>query len=341
MTELHSHNPDIDIGDDRSANPAASSQSQESGLAIDQSLEHDRTESPISSTSLQEFRESGLAINQSQERGKTGLPISSTSLQDRRNEADAGHPRTLRVEQGLRDFTARFGMRNILFIDFRLRYDVCCHSDGYRCTKGSNGRCYIDIQRESEKFSPSIAPSPEQCACLNCVHEYLCTHVTEREMNGSIYSGSAIYALRPSWASPAKGREQEAHSWWPLKWMWENPSNPTWKWVKSSFRPDRNDYRCPEDHCRKKFTDFRGMLRHYQATHCTQPTRYPCTFFNCKYSGDNGFVRKDKLQSHLRKVHGAQTVPSNTPRRLLPAPANVVSPSTSGQSSDANMLENV
>lgn len=56
---------------------------------------------------------------------------------------------------------------------------------------------------------------------------------------------------------------------------------------------------------------------------CSNPKKFPCPALDCKYNGDNGFARKDKLTSHWKKVH--QTVASTSassskaPRAIQPA----------------------
>ena len=199
--------------------------------------------------------------------------------------------------------------------------------------------------RETERLSSTLDRRPDKCVCLICVHDFLSLRLLKtynrfREPSPSLsIDGAAIYAPCPSWARPQPGRTQEANNWKPLmmerRWSF---SDVKLSWVFSSFHLDTNYYKCPEDQCRSKYKDFKGMLRHYQAKHCAKPPRYPCNVFNCKYSADNGFLRKDKLKSHYQKVHAGQAVWSNTSRRLLPAPAKTVSPSTGHESSNANSV---
>ena len=63
-------------------------------------------------------------------------------------------------------------------------------------------------------------------------------------------------------------------------------------------------WRCVEDRCvydTKRWSDFK---RHYTSKHCLNPkTKFPCPEIDCKYGGNNGFTRKDKLKSHREKVH--------------------------------------
>ena len=72
---------------------------------------------------------------------------------------------------------------------------------------------------------------------------------------------------------------------------------------KNHFRHE-GQFRCKEDRCvygAKRWSDLR---RHYTGKHCLNPkTKFPCPEIGCKYSGNNGFTRKDKLKSHREKVH--------------------------------------
>ena len=75
------------------------------------------------------------------------------------------------------------------------------------------------------------------------------------------------------------------------------------KHEKNHFRHEAQ-FRCIEDRCvygAKRWSDFK---RHYTSKHCLNPkTKFPCPGIGCKYGGNNGFTRKDKLKSHREKVH--------------------------------------
>ena len=78
-------------------------------------------------------------------------------------------------------------------------------------------------------------------------------------------------------------------------------------------------YMCLEPGCRfgcKRFSDLR---RHYQAKHCIKPVQFTCPVVGCKYSGHNGFTRKDKLRSHYRLVHEGKPRPAEADQVLKPA----------------------
>ena len=72
---------------------------------------------------------------------------------------------------------------------------------------------------------------------------------------------------------------------------------------KNHFRHD-GQFRCIEVRCvygTKRWSDLR---RHYTGKHCLNPKqKFPCPEIGCKYSGNNGFKREDKLKSHRRTVH--------------------------------------
>ena len=60
-----------------------------------------------------------------------------------------------------------------------------------------------------------------------------------------------------------------------------------------------------------------GDLIRHSAIHCTLPKKFPCKELGCKYSGDNGFTRLDKLRSH-QKVHQGRAIPQQRPRAIKP-----------------------
>lgn len=76
------------------------------------------------------------------------------------------------------------------------------------------------------------------------------------------------------------------------------------KHEKDHFRHE-GQLRCIEDRCDYGAKRWPDLKRHYTSKHCLNPkTKFPCPEIGCKYGGDNGFTRKDKLKSHRDKVHG-------------------------------------
>lgn len=78
------------------------------------------------------------------------------------------------------------------------------------------------------------------------------------------------------------------------------------------------DYHCLEKGCQLKTKKFADLRRHYTVRHCTNAMKYPCPILGCKYGGDNGFTRKDKLQSHQRNVHQGKVVLGKAFRPIKP-----------------------
>jgi len=79
-----------------------------------------------------------------------------------------------------------------------------------------------------------------------------------------------------------------------------------------------HQYQCGEE-C--KFTTKRwpDLKRHTASKHCTRPERkFPCPVLWCKYSGSNGFARKDKLKSHIKAVHHGMTMPGKVNQAIKP-----------------------
>ena len=79
-------------------------------------------------------------------------------------------------------------------------------------------------------------------------------------------------------------------------------------------------YKCLEQDCRTVTVDFYELKRHYKK-HCTIPDKeqFPCPVLWCKYSGNNGFLRKDKLKSHYKNIHEGKPGPFKAGRVLKPA----------------------
>ena len=80
-------------------------------------------------------------------------------------------------------------------------------------------------------------------------------------------------------------------------------------------------YTCLELDCQVVTKQFGDLRRHYKAKHCTNPNKeqFPCPLVWCKYSGNNGFARKDKLKSHYRNIHEGKPGPAKAGRVLKPA----------------------
>lgn len=80
-------------------------------------------------------------------------------------------------------------------------------------------------------------------------------------------------------------------------------------------------FRCVEQVCLFTSKRWPDLVRHYTVKHCTSPTkfRYPCPVIWCKYSGNNGFARKDKLKSHYKNVHEGKPGPVKAGRVIKPA----------------------
>ena len=79
-------------------------------------------------------------------------------------------------------------------------------------------------------------------------------------------------------------------------------------------------YTCLEQDCQTVTGYFSELKRHYKK-HCTNPDKeqFPCPVPWCKYSGNNGFLRKDKLQSHYRNIHEGKPGPVKAGRVIKPA----------------------
>ena len=68
--------------------------------------------------------------------------------------------------------------------------------------------------------------------------------------------------------------------------------------------------KCAEDDCPVAVSSMTDLKRHYTNKHCTKVEKFSCPLVWCKYSGDNGFKRKDKLKSHYRNAHEGKRDPS-------------------------------
>ncbi|MCJ1270953.1 hypothetical protein MMC22_010852 [Lobaria immixta] len=67
-------------------------------------------------------------------------------------------------------------------------------------------------------------------------------------------------------------------------------------------------------------THFKQDNKYHCKNHCIRPVKFACDVLGCKYGGDNGFIRHDKLLSHKRNVHEGKAPPSQLMRRLQAKP---------------------
>ena len=79
----------------------------------------------------------------------------------------------------------------------------------------------------------------------------------------------------------------------------------------SHFRiPGEAKFKCAENDCPIAVSSMTDLKRHYTNKHCTKSEKFPCPLVWCKYSGDNGFKRKDKLKSHYKNAHEGKRDPN-------------------------------
>lgn len=78
------------------------------------------------------------------------------------------------------------------------------------------------------------------------------------------------------------------------------------------------EYHCLEEGCNTTTKKFADLKRHHSNKHCTNAPKFSCPVLGCKYGGDNGFTREDKLKSHHRNVHQGKAAPGKAFQPLKP-----------------------
>ena len=80
-------------------------------------------------------------------------------------------------------------------------------------------------------------------------------------------------------------------------------------------------YTCLEQDCHTITKHFGDLRRHYKTKHCisAEKEHYACPISWCKYSGNNGFARKDKLKSHYKNIHEGKPGLAKASRVIKPA----------------------
>ena len=78
-------------------------------------------------------------------------------------------------------------------------------------------------------------------------------------------------------------------------------------------RPKETKLRhCLVENCHFSSKHWGDLLRHTTSRHCNNPYRFVCPVVECKYHGEGkGFMRKDQLSSHFRRIHAGHSFPAS------------------------------
>ena len=158
--------------------------------------------------------------------------------------------------------------------------------------------CTIPSEQESPPSLASDPAGPEasesHCACISCLNIFW--------YGGQSRSGSEKFKCH-----------------FPSCLTSETSSNRLWKHETSHYGM-RGQYKCLEKDCQTVIQNFYELKRHYKK-HCTSPDKeiFSCPVLSCKYSGKNGFSRKDKLKSHYKNIHEGKPGPLKAGRVIKPA----------------------
>ena len=93
---------------------------------------------------------------------------------------------------------------------------------------------------------------------------------------------------------------------------------------ESHFREETRDqngkliFSCKDDRCQIRTKRKDDVKRHYATVHCKNPERFPCHVIGCRFGGENGFTRKDKLTSHMKSTHKSLPLPGKRLQTIKP-----------------------
>lgn len=147
----------------------------------------------------------------------------------------------------------------------------------------------------TKEFSPALDAS-KVCKCVGCLYEFTSPYWTpplSKFCNPTEWQCPIPSCRFTSPPGDYMGWDFYYHVIRHTKYIvGQNPS---------SVAPVR--YRCLEQHCHFNTKRQADLARHYRTKHCENPPKFSCQVLGCKYGGENGFARKDKLKSHYRNVH--------------------------------------
>lgn len=162
------------------------------------------------------------------------------------------------------------------------------------------------IQAPSVSFAPDLpngSSSQEDCTCISCLGIGI--------RKGLASSSGGSFGCR----FPGCPYRYNHHPFW-----YSYPTAPFYEHEKSHYG-QTGKYICLEQTCQVATKNFGDLKRHDKAKHCSNPTKeqFPCPVLECKYSGNNGFARKDKLKSHYKNIHEGKPGPVKAGRVIKPA----------------------
>lgn len=149
---------------------------------------------------------------------------------------------------------------------------------------------------------PSEALQTKPCACISCVDIGKFSNVMRQARFYSLYTEVILKEFQcryPGCSDKIYHTHFANHE-------------------RSHFRVGGH-YLCPEEHCKLTTKRWTDLKRHTASKHCTRSEKkFPCPVLWCKYSGSNGFARKDKLNSHIKAVHHGMTLPGKANQAIKP-----------------------
>ena len=149
--------------------------------------------------------------------------------------------------------------------------------------------------QQSTPSSHSTNDTEEPCHCVSCREKLLEKKVWEIT----------------KWNAPTQCLECNSLV---ARWNWSTH-------YQQHFKTENGKYPCTILDCKKVASRWADLKRHAKSQHCVHAERFPCDVWSCKYGGDNGFLRRDKLLSHKRNVHDGKAAPNQPMRKLMPKPA--------------------
>lgn len=168
------------------------------------------------------------------------------------------------------------------------------------------------IQEPSVSFAPDLpngSSSQEDCTCISC-------------LGIGIRDGWACRRVGHGCRFPGCPYRDDSRPYRDdyLPYRYSHRAAPFYEHEKSHYG-QTGKYICLEQTCQVATKNFGDLKRHHKLKHCSNPTKeqFPCPVLWCKYSGNNGFARKDKLKSHYKNIHEGKPGPVKAGRVIKPA----------------------
>ena len=176
-----------------------------------------------------------------------------------------------------------------------------------------------ETDREVSKLGPDELKVlvPEQaCHCVTCLNSYRHSRDDLRRVAGSEAPAWTARTLSCRVIGCQWTTEDESHRY-SFRTNFGTLVHHEGYGGRAEHYGKDGEYKCREIDCKCVTQRWEDFLRHSTSKHCIKPKDLKCPFLECKYHLID-FSRKDKLKSHVEKVHKGVSQPAKPNQAIKP-----------------------